>query len=332
MGIAMLIVMLFHAFDIDLGYEWLNFTRRYLFIGVDMFILLSGLGISVSMCKRKREYGEYLSARASRVLPQYFIVMIPYTIFYILYYGGSWSSLMWNSTLLSYYVRPKGMFNWYITGIMTLYAIAPAWNKVISSKKWRVPATFAGIALSILCTYQLMVDGYWYHLDIIYRVPIFIIGMLIGKYVYEDKKIGIGGFIAAALSAAFGVLLFYIGYNYTAYVPPCYAFIFLVFPILLILSIIMEHLPLGLVRRGLRQVGNSSLEIYLLNATLFIQTTLLRKLIRFGPSNRLYFLIIIIINILMGIGFNRPVALVRKRISAARERRAAARAADTTVA
>ena len=46
--------------------------------------------------------------------------------------------------------------------------------------------------------------------------------------------------------------------------------------------------------------GRNSLEIYLLNVSLFSQTELLRKLVCFGPSNRLYFLVMFAANIALG--------------------------------
>ena len=51
----------------------------------------------------------------------------------------------------------------------------------------------------------------------------------------------------------------------------------------------------------LKTIGNSSLEIYLLNVSLFSETALLRQYINFGgPTNRLYYLIVFAANILLG--------------------------------
>ncbi len=317
MGIAMLMVMLFHAYDIDFGFDILNYIRKYLFIGVDIFVFLSGLGISFSLSKREQNYSDYMRSRAARILPSYFVVMIPYTLFCIFWDKAPFSALIWNSTLLSYWVKPKGAFNWYITGIMLLYAIAPFWHKNILGRRHRVALTFGGIALTGICTYALMRDGYWFHLDIIYRVPVFVIGMLLGRYIFEDKKIGVGGFLASWVSFAFGICLFWIGRNISSYIPPCYAFTYLVFPFLLLISIIFEYLPLGYLRHGLRFLGESSLEIYLLNVSLFAETTLLRSVVSFGPTDRLYYLITIALNTVGGIALhfliNKLKELGRKR-------------------
>ena len=88
MGIAMLWVMCFHAFDLDLGSKFLNFVRAIGFGGVDIFILLSAMSLVMSLEKRPVEYGAFLRRRAGRILPAYYGVVIPYTVFQVLVYGA----------------------------------------------------------------------------------------------------------------------------------------------------------------------------------------------------------------------------------------------------
>ena len=54
-------------------------------------------------------------------------------------------------------------------------------------------------------------------------------------------------------------------------------------------------------------LGKNSLEIYLLNVSVFSQIELLRKLVSFGPSNRLYFLLMFAVNIVLGCLLHRLV-------------------------
>ena len=46
MGLAMLWVMLYHAWSLDLGLRLLNAVRAFGFGGVDIFILLSAMGLT----------------------------------------------------------------------------------------------------------------------------------------------------------------------------------------------------------------------------------------------------------------------------------------------
>ena len=52
MGVAMLWVMFFHASDLDMGHWLLEWIRAAGFGGVDIFILLSAMGLVLSVEKR----------------------------------------------------------------------------------------------------------------------------------------------------------------------------------------------------------------------------------------------------------------------------------------
>ena len=56
MGFAMLSVMLFHAFDLDLRLDFFNWLRSVGFGGVDIFILLSAISCTIVwMCGRVKK-------------------------------------------------------------------------------------------------------------------------------------------------------------------------------------------------------------------------------------------------------------------------------------
>ena len=59
--------------------------------------------------------------------------------------------------------------------------------------------------------------------------------------------------------------------------------------------------------------GENSLEIYLLNVSVFFHTELWRKIFVFGPSNRLYWLVIFGLNIICGVALHQFVARLKKR-------------------
>ena len=53
MGVAMLWVMFFHAWDLDMGHPLLEWVRAAGFGGVDIFILLSAMGLVISLSRKE---------------------------------------------------------------------------------------------------------------------------------------------------------------------------------------------------------------------------------------------------------------------------------------
>lgn len=313
MGVAILWVMLFHSFDLNMGLPVLAWLRSAGFGGVDIFILLSSMGLVMSLSRREQNYSAFMARRAGRVLPAYYTVMIPYTIFLILAKGAPWSALIWNGLLLYYWVRPEGAFNWYVAGAMTFYAVTPLCFRSLRRSGHRELWTAAGILAGLAGCQILMHDGYWHMVDIPYRVPVFFLGLLIGFYVLEDRKLGGKDLLFWCIWFGLGVAYLYaMGHP----VPPlqfpmCHLFLFTTVPMCLALCWCFERLPLGWLRAGFRFLGKYSLEIYLLNVSIFSELELLRRFVRFGPSNRLYFLLSYIANIALALALHRIVELLR---------------------
>ncbi len=187
MGVAMLWVMLFHAENLDLGWGPLNTLRSAGFGGVDIFIVLSAMGLVMSLGRREQDDHSFLVRRARRILPAYFLVMVPYTLF-CLARGTAWlSALVWNATLLNYWVRPKGSFNWYVSGIMLFYALTPACFRWLREPRGRLVRVAGGMGVGLLVCRILIRDGYWNHMDFFYRVPVFLLGLLLGFFLLEER-------------------------------------------------------------------------------------------------------------------------------------------------
>lgn len=319
MGLAMLWVMCFHAFDLDLGREWLNNLRADGFGGVDIFILLSSMGLVMSMERREREYGAFMRRRASRILPAYYAVMLPYTAYLIAHDGVPSTALLWNSTLLYYWVQCRGAFNWYIAGAMTFYAVTPMCWRFLRQQRRRGAWVLLGCVLGLAVCQWLMQVGYWQYLDVFYRVPIFFVGLLIGLYCAEDRKLTVKSAALWALCFAFGCA--YVSFirrgveTAPVYVMLCHAFLFTTVPLCLGCCALFERLPLGWLRRALRTVGENSLEIYLLNVSVFSRYAEFRAYTFFGPTHRLYFLLQFLVNIALGCALHRAMETLKKRRS-----------------
>ena len=314
MGVAILWVMLFHSFDLDMGLSVLELFRAAGFGGVDIFLLLSSMGLVMSLARREQNYSAFMARRAGRVLPASYLVMVPYTLFQVLTRGAPLSALLWNASLLYYWVRPAGAFNWYVAGSMSLYAITPFCFRRLRASRRREWLTAAGVLLGLVIGRVLMVDGYWYSMDLVFRLPIFCLGLLLGFYVLEDRRLGARDLLFWCAWLGLGVLyLLTMGKGPNAdYRQLCYLFLFTTVPMCFAICWCFERLPLGWAQRFFRLLGRHSLEIYLLNVSLFSEVTLLRRFVSFGPSNRLYFLLSYAANIALAVALHRLVELWKK--------------------
>lgn len=314
MGVAILWVMLFHSFDLNMGLTLLEWVRAAGFGGVDIFILLSSMGLVMSLARREQSYSAFMARRAGRVLPAYYLVMVPYTLFQVLTRGAPLSALLWNAALLYYWVRPAGAFNWYVAGSMSFYAITPFCFRRLRASRRRECLTAAGVLLGLVIGRVLMVDGYWYSMDLVFRLPIFCLGLLLGFYVLEDRRLGTRDILFWCVWLGLGVLyLLTMGKGPNAdYRPLCYLFLFTTVPMCFAICWCFERFPLGWAQRFFRLLGRHSLEIYLLNVSLFSEVTLLRRFVSFGPSNRLYFLLSYAANIALAVALHRLVELWKK--------------------
>lgn len=304
MGFAMLWVLVFHTWELKINSPALNLLRGAGSAGVDIFILLSGVGLVASLCRREQSYESFMARRAGRILPAYFLTMVPYTLFLISQGQATVSTLLWNATLLSTWVDPPGAINWYIPAIMLYYALTPWCLRRLRQSRHREWLTLAAVAVSVLAVQVLLRDGFWSYGGVLYHLPIFFLGLLIGLYVYEEKKLTLPAilFWAAAMAAGMAYAWATVAPEIdTTFWPQPYGFLLWTVPLCLLLCLCFQYLPLGGVRAALRWIGERSLEIYLLNATLFLAVyPYLLPLFTFRFGGVVYYLLASLLNIALG--------------------------------
>lgn len=307
MGFAMLWVLVFHTWELQINNPILNIFRSSGSAGVDIFILLSGVGLVASLCRREQSYESFMARRAGRILPAYFITMVPYTLFLIRQGQATVSTLLWNATLLSTWVNPPGAINWYIPAIMLYYALTPWCLRRLRRSRNREWLALAAVAASILAVQIFLRDGFWSYSGVLYHLPIFFLGLLVGLYVYEEKKLTLPALLFWAAAMAAGMAYAWAGWAAvpprfdTTFWPQPYGFLLWTVPLCLLLCLCFERLPLSGVRAVLRWIGERSLEIYLLNATLFLAVyPYLLPLFTFRWGGVVYYLLASLLNIALG--------------------------------
>lgn len=187
MGCAMLLVAFFHS-PITFSNNILMYIKNKLYIGVDIFLFLSGIGIYYSYTKNSNKKLFY-KKRILKILPVALLVSLLFGfIFYgIKYYTEEdfWASITFTNFLLGIGKFP--IWYWYIPSILILYLVSPFiidyYNKYENKKPFYISII---IIISFLFLFSLLPS--LMNLQIfISRIPIYLVGLKFGELSYENK-------------------------------------------------------------------------------------------------------------------------------------------------
>ena len=261
MGLACLWVMLHHN-----SFTWpesLDTLRRFALygnLGVDIFLLLSGVGLYYAWSK-KPKLGDFYARRFVRLLVPYVLFAVPYWAWKDLYLGQG--SFLMDVTQLS--LPLKGIITtWYVPAIAVMYLLYPLIAKLLfSGDRWtRCVLLCGGVMLGCLACCYGDVRLYDNCEIALTRTVIFIIGCALGKSVKDDEPMASHYPALAALWIALNCILrrhvsldaVWIRFSY---IP-------LSLSVVIVCLWVLERLegfePL---RRFLRFFGERSLELYL---------------------------------------------------------------------
>ena len=190
MGFAMLCVVFFHSsFDLSM-IPPLHLLKQWGDIGVDIFLVMSGMGIYHSL-NRKQDISSYIRGRLRRILPAHLLVCGVWFFFLdvILYKVGFLTFLM-DVTSLSFWINGR-LTTWYLSSLLLMQILTPAflflWKKHPSVGLIAVPAVLL-ICLGI--TYTPVLNQSLEHLLVFfYRIPAYLVGLYIGRRICENRAI-----------------------------------------------------------------------------------------------------------------------------------------------
>ncbi len=211
MGFAALWILMLHEWQL-LSAEWSRpyYVERFIkdigFIGVDMFLLLSGMGLSYAICRRSLK--EFYKRRFSRlILPTLAaailrVLLTRWPLGYIARCLSGYCFLTGNVTA----------FIWYVYAIAIFYLFFPIyWHFFDKSanKYFFFAGTIAVWALAVFALKNALSDTAWLVMN---RVPVFLLGALFG-WMEKNGKAKISGkpaVIISALTLIVGLVLEYI--------------------------------------------------------------------------------------------------------------------------
>ncbi len=150
------------------------------FFGVDVFFLLSGLGLTYAI--QKGSVWSFYWRRIKRLL----IPAVVLSLFRL--WADGWSLLQWvkNLTGYAFYTESIYSFLWFVPAISTLYLFFPLYYKLFLRADNKV--AFTGIAvvgwLAVSLLGVIRYDAYGFT----NRIPVFLLGVLLG-WMTQNKEV-----------------------------------------------------------------------------------------------------------------------------------------------
>lgn len=152
--------------------------------GVDMFFFLSGFGLYYSSLKHSSPLCFY-KRRLLRIFPAFILVLFISLLAKPVF---SWRAFLWGSTTLPFWLPSirKYTFGWYVSVIMLLYAIFPAYISFFrKGKHWctgiSVAMALGGVAIYAHYFLHLHPGAYNQYILCLARLPIFFLGIYAGS-------------------------------------------------------------------------------------------------------------------------------------------------------
>ena len=192
MGIAALSIYFFHAW-IPITLEpqessvfYLSFLEHFLkqngFLGVDIFFLLSGIGLTFSV--EKVSLPMFYYRRLRRIILPFVTVGIIRGIVQ----NWGWSVIIGNITGFNFYTKDVNSFLWFVPAILTFYLFFPAYYKLFTKSQNKILFT-AGVIMIWLLLSTIVKDTMREDLfGFTNRIPVFVIGILIGYLIRNGKS------------------------------------------------------------------------------------------------------------------------------------------------
>ena len=261
MGFACLWIMFHHnAFDWPHALEFLKRFGYFGNLGVDIFLLLSGVGLYYAWSK-KPKLSDFYARRFVRLLVPYVLIALPYWVWRDLFLHQG--SFLLDVTQLS--LPLKGVITtWYVPAMAAMYLCYPLIARFLfSGDRWTRCVILCGAVMLVCLHLNYSGSSTYRNCEIaLTRFAIFIIGCTLGKSAKDGEEI-------PSHYPALGLLWIMLNSSFRRHVSPGdvwirFSYIPLCFSVVLVTLWVLERLEhFGGLRKLLRFFGERSLELYL---------------------------------------------------------------------
>ena len=197
MGIAAIMIILCHA--TDYGVCLPNAMAKILMeggLGVDIFLLLSGIGCYYSLSKQGQvSIGAWYKRRLIRILIPYALMQIPYWMYWLCVGDFDLLNQLYEFSTIRFWASHHGA--WYVALLLPLYAITPPiyrWMELCKSYRLYV-AVVISLLIMIVCYMSMneFNDECW--IDNLRwafkRTVSFVVGMGIAPFVKQGRSVNL---------------------------------------------------------------------------------------------------------------------------------------------
>lgn len=303
MGIAAMLIIICHAYAN--GVEMSVPIRKILCMGgngVDMFLFLSGMGLTCSLENEKWKDNllEWYKRRFSRILIPYLLFAIPFYAIIVLLNHQNVVDYFLKISTLSYWLNGWGL--WYVALLIPLYLLTPIIVRLVTGSNsviWLAGLIIFAVLFAIvpvpeksaLRNVQFCIE----------RLPSFYLGIYMWRAIRKAKKISLWGVLGIPIIVY--VVLYVL--NHTLYTH--FSLFWLTsLPLLTIGSLLLKNG--GYLRCISNFMGEISLESYCTNVivpSLFIRIFHLQM----SPA---WYILIVVVCILLSVVINRIAKSVLK--------------------
>ena len=307
MGVAITLIMLFHS-GIVLKDDVIFQIFRNGDIGVDMFAVLSAIGVFYSLQKNPSSI-QFYKRRFFRIVPTYLLIAVPFALFRHYMYGASWGHVLALSLGLSTF---RGdVTYWFVTYICICYFLSPFLIQLKRKIKIRFLLTVISIVFSVLL--QMALKNRVSNCDLwILHFPVFVLGIDIADGVLKEDRIKNqppgyknvwSAFSLLCLVVCIMSIVWLITLHGTVYIKS-FCYLASVIPLMLALSCVIEAISALL--PVLQFLGTITLELYLLH-----EWICLRIVVPLGVNNWILTMLGILLAVLIAAVISKVLKFVR---------------------
>ena len=320
MGLAILWVVWYHS-SVQLNFfhnSMINSSFTLIkgvgYGGVDMFLLVSGMGIYNSL--EKNDVSQYIKNRIRRITPVWWSYLIISVLLGYFFFEIHFSKLeiLGFATFTGFWLNMSNQGNWYVYAIMLFYLVSPVLYSLIKNSKNKLLMTIFLITVALLISVSFVGN---FKLIVFARIPVYLIGIFVSSSLKNVpiKKYQWGIILLSFFVGSFVLFLFY--KNLSDYLWPYglwwYPFIIVAPTLSLLVSRILDslHRVFHPILYLLSILGKSSLEILLVSEYLFANFSKTGITV---ISERITSVFVVLISIIIGVFYHFCIDYTLKRV------------------